>query len=136
MRTNELKIRIYYEDTDCGGVVYHANYLRYMERGRTELLRDMGIDLSVYHDQGFVFAVVDASIKYRRSAFYNDLLTVFTNVKDVSSASMTFAYEIKRDDTLLATGEIRAACVKQSSGTPVRLPADMAEALRSSQKYE
>jgi len=132
MRANELQIRIYYEDTDCGNVVYHANYLRYMERGRTELLRDLGIDLSIYHDRGLVFAVVEANIKYKRSAFYNDLLTVVTTVKDLSPASMTFGYEIRRDDTLLATGEVKAACVKLSSGMPARLPVDMVEALKSS----
>jgi len=134
MITNELKIRIYYEDTDCGGVVYHANYLRYMERGRTELSRDLGLCLSNYHDQGLVFAVVDVNIKYKRSAYYNDLLTVITTVKDVSSASMTFSYEIKRDGTLLATGEVKVACVKMESGIPARLPADMVELLKSSQQ--
>jgi len=131
MRTNTLTLRVYYEDTDCGNVVYYANYLRYMERGRTELLRDFGIDLSVYHDRGFVFAVAEANIKYRRSAHYNDLLTVITSVKEVTPATMVFCTEVLRDGTLLVTGEIKAACVNVSTGRPARLPAEMVEALLS-----
>ncbi|MCL2183677.1 MAG: tol-pal system-associated acyl-CoA thioesterase [Chitinispirillia bacterium] len=131
MKSHELQIRIYYEDTDCGGVVYHANYLRYMERGRTEFARSLGIDLAAYQDQGLVFAVVDASIKYRRSAYYNDMLTVVTSVKEIASASMTFSYEIKRGDALLAEGEVKIACVKLGSGMPTRMPAGMVEALKA-----
>jgi tol-pal system-associated acyl-CoA thioesterase len=129
-KKNELTIRVYYEDTDCGNVVYYANYLRYMERGRTELLRSLGIDLSVYHDQGFVFAVAEANVKYKRSAHYNDLLTVVTTVTEVTNASMTFHSDVFRDDTLLASGDIKAACVKLSSGRPARLPAEMVEAMK------
>jgi len=126
---NELTIRVYYEDTDCGNVVYYANYLRYMERGRTELLRDLGMELSAYHDKGFAFAVAEANVKYKRSAHYNDVLTVTTSVKDVSPATMTFYTEVSRDGTLLACGEIKAACVNLASGRPARLPAEMVEAL-------
>jgi acyl-CoA thioester hydrolase len=129
-KTNELTIRVYYEDTDCGNVVYYANYLRYMERGRTELLRDLGVELSAYHEKGFAFAVAEANVKYKRSAHYNDLLTVTTSVKEVTSATMTFYTEVSRDGTLLVCGEIKAACVNLSSGRPARLPAEIAEALK------
>ena len=129
-KTNELTIRVYYEDTDCGNVVYYANYLRYMERGRTELLRDLGVELSAYHDKGFAFAVAEANVKYKQSAHYNDLLTVATSVKDVTSATMTFYTEVSRNGTLLACGEIKAACVNLSNGRPARLPAEIAEALK------
>jgi acyl-CoA thioester hydrolase len=128
-RRNELSIRVYYEDTDCGNVVYYANYLRYMERGRTELLRGLGIELSAYHDKGLVFAVAEASVKYRRPARYNDLLTVATSVKGVTPASMTFYTEVSRGGELLVCGEVRAACVNAASGKPARLPAEIAEAL-------
>jgi acyl-CoA thioester hydrolase len=126
---NELRIRVYYEDTDCGGVVYYANYLRYMERGRTELLRGLGIELSAYHDKGLVFAVAEASVKYRRPARYNDLLIVATSVKEVTPASMAFYTEVSRGGELLVCGEVKAACVSVSSGRPARLPAEIAEAL-------
>jgi acyl-CoA thioester hydrolase len=129
--TNELSIRVYYEDTDCGNVVYYANYLRYMERGRTELLRDLGLELSTYHEKGFAFAVVEASLKYKQAAHYNDLLTVTTSVKDVTPATMTFQTEISRaaDGALLVCGEIKAACVNLRNGRAARLPAEMVEAL-------
>jgi acyl-CoA thioester hydrolase len=128
--TNELKIRVYYEDTDCGNVVYYANYLRYMERGRTELLRDLGVELSAYHEKGFAFAVAEANVKYKQSAHYNDLLTVTTSVKDVTSATMIFYTEVSREGMLLACGEIKAACVNLASGRPARLPVEIAEALK------
>ncbi|GBU22864.1 4-hydroxybenzoyl-CoA thioesterase [Fibrobacteres bacterium R8-0-B4] len=130
-KINELTIRVYYEDTDCGNVVYYANYLRYMERGRTELLRDLGVELSVYHADGFAFAVAEANVKYKQSAHYNDLLTVTTSVKEVTSATMTFCTEVSRGGTLLAVGEIKAACVNLANGRPARLPAEIAEALKS-----
>jgi acyl-CoA thioester hydrolase len=130
-KTNELSIRVYYEDTDCGNVVYYANYLRYMERGRTELLRDLGLELSTYHKKGFAFAVVEANLKYKQAARYNDLLTVVTSVKDVTPATMTFYTEISRaaDGTLLVCGEIKAACVNLESGRAARLPVEMVAAL-------
>jgi len=128
-KNNTLTIRVYYEDTDCGNVVYYANYLRYMERGRTELLRDLGVELSAYHEKGFAFAVAEANVKYKRSAHYNDLLTVTTSVKEVTPATMTFYTEVLRGETLLVTGEIKAACVNLVTGRPARLPAEMVEAM-------
>jgi acyl-CoA thioester hydrolase len=128
-RRGELRIRVYYEDTDCGGVVYYANYLRYMERGRTELLRELGIDLSDYHNKGLAFAVAEASVKYRRPARYNDLLTVATSVAGVTPASMSFYTEVSCGGEVKACGEVRAACVSAASGRPARLPPEIAEAL-------
>jgi len=128
--TNELTVRVYYEDTDCGNVVYYANYLRYMERGRTELLRDLGVELSAYHAEGLAFAVAEANVKYKRAAHYNDLLTVTTSVKEVTPATMTFYTEVSREGTLLVCGEVKAACVNLASGRPARLPAEIFDALK------
>ncbi|MDR3012023.1 MAG: YbgC/FadM family acyl-CoA thioesterase [Chitinispirillales bacterium] len=128
-KTNEISVRIYYEDTDCGDVVYYANYLRYMERGRTELLRDMGIDLFDYHKKGLLFAVVEANVKYKQSARYNDLLTIVTSLKEKSAATMIFHTEIRRGDTVLAYGDVKVACVKVANGVPGRIPAEIIEAL-------
>jgi tol-pal system-associated acyl-CoA thioesterase len=130
-RVNTLTIRVYYEDTDCGNVVYYANYLRYMERGRTELLRELGVELEAYHGQGLAFAVAEANVRYKRSAHYNDVLTVNTSVKEVSPATMTFYTEVLRGEELLVSGEIKAACVKLSTGAVTRLPKEMVEALKS-----
>jgi acyl-CoA thioester hydrolase len=128
-KVNTLNIRIYYEDTDCGDVVYYANYLRYMERGRTELLRDAGIELSSYHEKGLVFTVVEANVKYKRPAHYNDSLKVVTTVKETGSATMTFHSDIFRGETLLVSGDVKIACVKMASGMPGRMPAEMVSAL-------
>ncbi len=131
-KNNELAIRIYYEDTDCGNVVYYANYLRYMERGRTELLRDMGMDFSHYHEKDLMFAVVEAHLSYKRPARYNDLITITTRIKEFSAATVTFESEIRREKTLLVSGDVILACVKISSGLPKRIPAEMISAFMSS----
>jgi tol-pal system-associated acyl-CoA thioesterase len=130
LKNSELKIRVYYEDTDCGNIVYYANYLRYMERGRTELLRELGMELSGFHEQDTIFTVVEANVKYRQPARYNDLLTVITAVKEISGASLTFQSDIRRGETLLVSGEVKLACVKYSTGMPRRIPAEIMSALK------
>jgi acyl-CoA thioester hydrolase len=130
-KNNKLTIRVYYEDTDCGNVVYYANYLRYMERGRTELLRELGVELSGFHEQDTVFSVVEANVKYKQPARYNDLLTVITAVKEISGASLTFQSDIRRGETLLVSGEVKLACVKHSTGMPKRIPAEIISLLKS-----
>jgi len=127
--TNELKIRIYYEDTDCGNIVYYANYLRYMERGRTELLRAVGCEFSAYHEKGLAFVVTEAHVKYKRPARYDDLLTVTTTVKEVANATIVFYTEIRKDDIVLVYGDVKVACIKLSNGKPERIPAGIIEAL-------
>jgi acyl-CoA thioester hydrolase len=124
-----MKLRIYYEDTDCGNVVYYANYLRYMERSRTEYLRDRGIDLSVYQKQGLLFAVVEANIKYRAPARYNDLIDVESTVKEATSVSMLFETLICNErGQLLVSGLVKLACVN-SQGRATRIPQEVREAL-------
>jgi len=130
-KSHEIKIRIYYEDTDCGNIVYYANYLRYMERGRAELLRELGLELANFHEQDTMFPVVEANLKYKQSARYNDLLTVITFAKEISGASMVFQSDIYRDETLLVSGDVKVACVKQSTGMPRRVPAEIMSALKT-----
>ncbi len=106
-----MQIRVYYEDTDCGNVVYYANYLRYMERGRTEFLRERGIELSDWRNKGILFVVVEANVKYRAPARYNDLLEVASTVTELTSASVTFTTTIHRSrGPLLVKGTVRLAC--------------------------
>ena len=122
-----MKIRIYYEDTDCGNVVYYANYLRYMERSRTEFLRERNVDLASYQKNGFLFAVIEAHLKYRASAHYDDLLEVESRIKEITSVSITFTTEIyNQNKQLLVTGEVKLACVN-SSGKATRIPEDIRE---------
>lgn len=124
-----MKIRIYYEDTDCGNVVYYANYLKFMERSRTEFLRERGIDLASYHKKGYLFVVVDAHIKYRAPAYYNDLLDAVSFVTEMTSVSVSFTTNITSEKgQLLVKGDIRLACVN-SNGRACRIPHEISEAL-------
>ena len=125
-----MQIRIYYEDTDCGNVVYYANYLKYMERSRTEYIRERGINLAEYQNSGIMFAVVEANIKYRASARYNDIIDVDSSIKEISSAFIEFTTEISRDGQLLVKGDVKLACVN-ANGRASRIPEEVKNALRS-----
>ena len=127
-----MRIRVYYEDTDCGNVVYYANYLRYLERSRTELLREHGIDLAELHKRGILFVVTEAHMHYRSPAVYNDLLEVETTVGSLTAASMMFRTAIRRsgEEAILVQGEVKAACVT-AAGKPVKIPDDIREKLKT-----
>ena len=117
-----LTARVYYEDTDAGGIVYHANYLKFAERARTEFLRFVGWDrLRVERELGIGFIVRHAEINYRAPAKLDDLLTVKTTVTAIGNTSMTMQQDIWRDDTVLA--EIKIVIVAVSpEGRAVRFP--------------
>ncbi|MFZ5877606.1 MAG: YbgC/FadM family acyl-CoA thioesterase [Nitrospirota bacterium] len=125
-----MHIRVYYEDTDCGGVVYYANFLRYFERARTEYLRERGIEVAAYAAAGLLFVVAHAEVSYRSPGRYNDLLEIDTDVVDLTRTSLTFAHEIRRagDDRLIVEGAARLVCVDER-GKPRRLPEDFLERL-------
>jgi acyl-CoA thioester hydrolase len=125
-----LEIRVYYEDTDAGGVVYHSNYLKYFERGRTEYLRDRGFSVGEMARQGFVFSVVRIEINYRAPALHDDLLTVDTEVLEIRKSSFTLAQRVLRvsDEKLLADGKVKLACVGPEM-KPKRLPEEIIQAL-------
>ncbi|MBI5137572.1 MAG: YbgC/FadM family acyl-CoA thioesterase [Nitrospirae bacterium] len=124
-----MEIRVYYEDTDCGGVVYYANYLRYFERARTEFLRGRGVDVAHWMERGFLFTVAEAHAKYLASAVYGDLLRVSTRVTAVGRVRFDLAHAITRasDGRVLVTGGTTMACV--NSGRPARVPAPILAAL-------
>jgi acyl-CoA thioester hydrolase len=125
-----MQIRVYYEDTDCGGVVYYANYLRFLERARTEFLRDRGIDVADFAGRGIVFVVTRVDLSYRSPARYNDLLDVETAVKEMTRTTFTLSHAIRRHDTgrIVAEGEITLACIN-ARGKPDRLPDGVAKVL-------
>ncbi len=130
MDVNRIKVRVYYEDTDFGGVVYYAKYLRYMEQGRTEFFREKGVNLAECQDDGFVFAVLDVHIRYKASATYDDLLDVETSLSDVRNASMNFDTKIyNQDGKLLITSETKVACMN-GRGRATRIPAEILEKLK------
>ena len=118
---HEMTIRVYYEDTDFGGVVYYANYLKFLERGRTEALRDMGVDQVALKDQGLVFVVRRAVVDWLAPARFDDLLEVRTRPAWVKRASAAMAQEVWRGGDCLLTAEVTIACMGPE-GRPLRLP--------------
>jgi acyl-CoA thioester hydrolase len=123
-----MDIRVYYEDTDCGNVVYYANYLKFMERSRTEYMRGLGIDFATFQTLGFTFVVIDAHIKYRSPARYNDLLRVESEVTELTSATIVFTTEICKGPHLLVKGEVKVACITPN-GHAGKIPAEIRNVL-------
>lgn len=116
-------VRVYYEDTDAGGVVFYANYLKFMERARTEWLRGLGVEqqkLAQESDIGFVVAELD--MKYRAPAKLDDQLIVQTTITQAGRASLNFAQRVVLADKVLAEGQIRVGCVRLSRLKPAVLP--------------
>lgn len=122
------KVKIYYEDTDAGGVVYYANYLKYLERARTELLAERGIDVAEYHNKGFLFAVVNVDVQYKKPAVLGDVIDVTTAVTDVTNVTISIGHRIFRGSTLLVEATVRLACINKD-GKPRRLPEEFASLL-------
>jgi acyl-CoA thioester hydrolase len=124
--TDSIEIRIYYQDTDCGGVVYYGNYLRYFEQGRTHWLEAQGLSVKSFMDEGTLFAVVHAELTYRSPARYGETLTVVTRLTDMRAASFTFTHEIreKTSGRLVVEGSARLAAV-DAKGKLVKLPRDL-----------
>ncbi len=116
-----LPIRIYYEDTDFSGNVYHGSYVRFFERARTELLRNSGIHHHELAEQGFAFAVSKMEIDFIRPAHIDDLLLVSAKIISLSGARIIIEQEIRREKTLLAKANIVAALINKS-GKPARIP--------------
>ena len=127
---HRFPVRVYYEDTDFSGVVYHASYLRFLERGRTEMLRDLGVDQASLFaaDPPLGFAVARMEIDFRRPARMDDLLEVETRVVEVGGASLTMRQRLLRSGDLLVEAGVRVAAV--SRGRAARLPRDVAARLR------
>ena len=116
-------VRIYYEDTDAGGVVYHANFLRFMERARTEWLRELGYELDkLEQEYGFLFAVRSANIDYLKPAYLNDSLSIRVSLVRKGKASLEIDHEVYRNETLLCRARIKLAGLAAESFRPMALP--------------
>jgi acyl-CoA thioester hydrolase len=116
-------VRVYWEDTDAGGVVFYANYLKYFERARTEWLRAQGFgQQQLRNDTGAIFIVTDTALRYLRPARLDDLLHVTVQVTQAGRASMTLAQQAWRGAELLTEGTIRIACVDAGTFVPRRIP--------------
>ena len=119
---HRMSVRVYYEDTDLAGIVYYANYFRYIERGRTEYLRDLGVDqMDLKAETGVVFAVRKISAEYISPARMDDVLTVETSVSSTSGARLFMAQRVLRDETVLFTADVEIAALGED-GRPRRLP--------------
>lgn len=119
-------VRVYYEDTDTGGVVYYANYLKFMERARTEWLRALGFEQDeLIAEHRIIFAVRSVQIDYKKPAHFNELLDVNASVKHRGGASLTFLQQVRRGDEVLCEGEIKIASLDADSLRPRPIPAEM-----------
>ena len=119
--SDELSIRVRYAETDRMGLLHHANYFIYFEAGRTELLRKRGLTYRDMEDAGHLLVIVDLGCKYKRPAYYDDVLTLRTTVERVTHVKIVHKYELMRDGKLLAEGHSTLACVDRE-GRPQALP--------------
>ncbi|MDQ6675596.1 MAG: acyl-CoA thioesterase [Chloroflexota bacterium] len=119
------RVRVRYADTDAMGVVYYANYLAFFETGRVEAMRQIGADYAGVVSRGVHLAVVEASVRYRRPAYFDDVLLVAAHAEDLRRVRFTFRYHVVRetDQELIATGQSVHACVNATSLRPVQIPA-------------
>jgi acyl-CoA thioester hydrolase len=126
----KIPVRVYYQDTDAGGVVFHAQYLAFMERARSEFLNAAGIDLGRFVERhGLLFLVHQIIVKYHRPARLNELLSVSAEVVKMGHASLVFRHRVERDGELLVEGDITLALVDRSRMKPSRMPAELEQAL-------
>jgi acyl-CoA thioester hydrolase len=126
-----MKLRVYYEDTDAAGIVYYANYLKFAERGRTEMMRALGFAHSRIHEEtGIIFTVRRLGADYRSPARLDDSLTVDTRIVEIGGATVLLDQEIRRDGMVLVALELLVACVGRD-GRPRRVPAALRAALGS-----
>lgn len=123
-------VRVYYEDTDAGGVVFYANYLKFFERARTEMLRSLGFEQDrLIDEQGVIFVVRSVQVDYLKPARFNEQIEVSAEVKQAKKTNFLFAQEISRDSDLLCRGEVRIACLDARSMRPKVIPAEILEHL-------
>jgi len=123
-------VRVYWEDTDAGGVVFFANYLKFFERARTEWLRSRGFTQQrLRDDAGLIFVVSDTAVRYLRPARLDDMLDVTVALRETGRASLVIAQQAWRDGTLLAEGSIRIGCVEASTFMPTRIPDSILQTL-------
>lgn len=129
---HSFPIRVYWEDTDAGGIVYHSNYLNYAERGRTEFLRSLGVEQSGLAHDGYAFAVSKADVTFLKSAKLDDLLEVESRLTELGGATVRFEQNIKRidDGAILVRLNIRVGFIATGEGRPARMPKDLKSQLQ------
>lgn len=132
MMIHRLPLRVYYEDTDLAGIVYYANYLKFIERGRSEWIRDLGVDqAALKRDHGLVFAVRRIEADYLRPARYDDQLVVETVLQAETGARLVMGQTVTRDGEVLFSAVVTIVCLSETGGA-ARLPADIRRLLAPS----
>ena len=126
----KIPVRVYYQDTDAGGVVFHAQYLAFMERARSELLNDAGIDLARFAEaHGLLFMVHEIGVRYHLPARLNELLSVSAEVVKMGRASFVFRQRVERGAELLVEADVTIALVERERMKPARMPEELTQAL-------
>lgn len=125
----QLPLRVYIEDTDAGGIVYYVNYLKYIERARTEFMRDLGFDKAAIFGDSLMFVVSAMTVKYLHAAKLDEQLSVTARVAKTARVSLEFEQDIWRDDIRLFTATVQVACVDRHTLKPRRLPLRLQQAL-------
>ena len=129
MKGLKLPVRVYYQDTDAGGVVFHAQYLAFMERARTELLNARGLDLASLADEGrLLFLVHELNARFHAPARLNDMLSVSAEVVKMGRASLVFGHRVERETELLVEAEVTLAIVHRDRMRPARMPEELQRA--------
>lgn len=126
-----LPVRVYIEDTDAGGIVYHSNYLKYMERARTEFLRQHGYQHTETEKEGAIFVVTELSIRYKKPALMDDELIVNLSLASHRRASAVFTQQVLRGETLLCEADVTIASIDPVSKRPRTMPEHILQSLLS-----
>lgn len=126
-----LPIRVYIEDTDAGGIVYYVNYLKFLERARTEFMRSLGLARDAIFNENMMFVVSDLALDYSAPARLDEELTATAAIRSLRGASLVLAQSVRRGDALLVQGTVTIACVDPQTLQPRRIPRDMLAKLRA-----
>ena len=124
------RMRVYIEDTDAGGIVYYVNYLKFMERARTEFMRSLGFGKDFIFNYDLMFVVRDVAVRYLLPARLDDEVEVTAVLAHLGGAAMVFHQSVRRGDQVLAQGKVTIACVGRANVKPFRLPREMVERLQ------
>lgn len=128
MNAHYIEKKIYYHDTDCGGVVYYANYLKYLEEGRSEYFLNKGVSLKELAKEGIYFVVAHTELDYKSPAHYQDILKVYTGVTKTGKCSIDFFQEVNRENEVLVQAKTTLVCINKDV-KPISLPLDIKEKL-------
>lgn len=131
-----LPVRVYIEDTDAGGIVYYVNYLKFMERARTEFLRTLGYQHYALADENFQFVVHSANVQYRQPARIDDALSVTATLKQLGKATLLFDQQVRKAGTLICQADIKVACVNADTLKPAAIPPALYKKFSAASKGE